>query len=61
MKRWMLLFGIVLCFGIESAHGAEAPRLSQTFAPWIDSLKVSGDLRLRHESFLKNPDPDRHR
>jgi len=61
MKRWIPLFAILFCLGIESAHGEEVPPRLPAFAPWIDALKISGDLRLRHESFLKNPDPDRHR
>jgi hypothetical protein len=29
--------------------------------PWVDRLTVSGDIRLRHESFYRNTADDRHR
>ena len=60
MKRWVPLLAIAFCLGVESAYGEDPSRLS-AFAPWVDTLTVSSDLRLRHESFLKNPEPDRHR
>ena len=61
MKWWIPLLAIMFCLGIESAHGEDALKRLLAFAPWVDTLKVSGDLRLRHESFLKDPDLDRHR
>jgi hypothetical protein len=31
------------------------------FAAWVDRMTFSGDLRVRHESFWKDPNSDRHR
>jgi len=31
------------------------------FAAWVDRMTFAGDLRVRHESFWKDPNSDRHR
>ncbi len=41
----------------EEAAAVQGRKLSK----WIDRVVFSGDFRLRHESFLKDPDLDRHR
>lgn len=40
----------------------EAAEVQETkLAKWIDRITLSGDFRLRHESFWKDPGLDRHR
>jgi hypothetical protein len=40
----------------------EAANVQETkFSKWIDRITLSGDFRLRHESFMKDPAKDRHR
>ncbi len=46
--------------GVISKGDAESVR-GIKLAEWIDGITFSGDLRLRHESFWKDPDVDRHR
>jgi hypothetical protein len=42
---------------VDEAASVQKQKLSK----WVDRLTLSGDFRLRHESFMNNPQPDRHR
>lgn len=46
--------------GVISQDDAAAIQ-GKKFSKWVDRLSFAGDLRLRHESILKDPDRDRHR
>lgn len=54
----LALGGFLLAQG-PSAFAADGEKVK--ISDLVDEVKISGDLRLRHESFWKDPDGDRHR
>ncbi|HEX9759016.1 MAG TPA: putative porin [Nitrospiria bacterium] len=59
MKRKISMLMTLLALGIVHIPVLGATDLK--FSDFVDEIKLKGDLRLRHESFWKNPDQDRHR
>jgi hypothetical protein len=56
--RAFLLIQAMLLISLTTARAAA--EVKTTFSKWVDEVEIKGDLRLRHESFWKNPDADRH-
>lgn len=56
-----LFVAIGLVFLWSSVIFAEEGKKNLEFSGWVDRIAFSGDLRLRHDSAIKDPAPDRHR